>query len=128
MKYAVRIGDIGIEFDTTKEKENFLKLLSKASAVSINKTSGIVYEDKENQFGLYERDSLLKSVRCCNCYEIITDGTCRKQEFLKPYSYSDKGFTDETGFICDKCLKSLTGQVDAIKTKNKKEKEDLGCE
>ena len=127
-KYGIRIGDIGVEFDHIKQRENFLKMLANSNSIKINEGQGLEFEDKTTSFGIYERNTKEVGYRCYVCEQVIRDGSCHKQEYEYPYTYGTDGFSSSTNYICNNCLANYTSQVDEIKKKNKAEKEALEVE
>lgn len=127
-KYGVSIGDIGVEFDFIKDREKMLLILAKSNAVKINSVSGEEFTREKNSFGLYERDTTQKGVRCYTCNTVFYGEECRRIEYESPCSYSSKGFSEQTNYICDKCHDKYKEEVAEIKKNNLAEKEKLGVE
>ena len=126
--YGVKVGDIGIDFQSIKDRSKFLNLLARANSIKINDRQGIVIEEKRVDFGIYIRNADEKGVRCYKCETVFTNGECRKQEYEYPYSYGTDGISTENNFICDNCLEKLTAQVVEIKKRNAEEKKSLDLE
>ncbi len=126
--HAVKIKNVGVEFQNIKDREDFLKLLAKCNAVRINDSAGIVYESQRTDFGIYDRDSSINGVRCYNCDQVFYDNECAKRMYSKPYQYNDNGLTECTDFICNTCKEKFDADAEEVREKNRKEKKELKVE
>ena len=101
-KYGLRIGDIGVEFPSTEDRQKALLAFTKGTDVKIH-SSGIKFTQGEGSFSVYDRDTKEVLTICNICSGNFLSETCTEREYPHKNSW-EKGYGTETGFICDACF------------------------
>lgn len=101
-KYGLRIGDVGIEFNSVDERDKAIKDFTHGCDVRISET-GIRFTEGGSAFSIYDRDTKEVLVNCCKCKGVFEVGSCGERTYPNKYSYS-KEYSDQEGYICDACL------------------------
>ena len=101
-KYGLRIGDVGVEFETREERQKALLTFTEGACVNIN-GSGIVYVNSKGVFSTYERNDNDILVNCSSCYAIFNIEVCQKRDYPNKNSWEAE-YGVMSGHICDGCL------------------------
>ncbi len=101
-KYGLRIGEVGIEFNSVDERDKAIKDFTHGCDVSISDT-GIRFTEGKSSFSIYDRDTKEVLVNCCKCKGVFGIDSCGERSYPNKHSW-EKEYSSAEGYICDACL------------------------
>lgn len=111
--FGLRIGDVGLEFESREARTNALTALSwgRATTITPKHQSGPTYTQRlgeEAGFALYERDDEFSVVRCNVCSRFFGASICSERDY--PFKHTSGVWETFHNYICDDCHAERTAE------------------